>query len=213
MKSVWTAGFFAFAALATLVLVLAGWSVPGSEAQAEGGLPSSAPPGAAPDVGHVPEPEVVAAEAYLRVSGSALKPRDSDAEWASGGAGGCVYVSGGNNLAVFNAPLYLPAGTTVTKLRMYVNDTSVANCIGWFTAYDWSGQIAYEWAVESNTDAGLAWTDVDIPGHVIDYDSYSYVVNWRPYETGAGMQLCGFRIYYNPPGGVEYMPGVMNHLD
>jgi hypothetical protein len=199
--------------LLVLVLVLGGRPAAGMRAQVqpEGSLPSSAPGGLALKSPAAAEPEPAAAEAYLRISGSALKPRDSDAEWASGADGGCIYVSGGNSEVVFNAPLSLTQGSTVTMLRMYVNDTSVESCIGWFTAYDWSGHIAFEWAVQSNTAAGETWFDVDIPDQVIDYGAYSYVVNWRPQDVGPGMQLCGFRIYYNPPGGLKYMPAVMRN--
>ena len=37
-------------------------------------------------------------------------------------------------------------------------------------------------------------------------DPYSCVVNWRPYVLGSEMQLCGFRIFYEPPSTAVYLP-------
>jgi hypothetical protein len=48
--------------------------------------------------------------------------------------------------------------------------------------------------------------------HTVDYTNYSYVVNWRPNDTGSDMQLCGFRIYYYPPtAGVAFLPTVFKN--
>lgn len=212
MNGVSRLGWVAIGLLLVLALVLGGRPAgTRAHAQQEGDLPSSAPSGAGWAESSIArrtaaEPETVEAETSLRIAGSALRPRDGDAVWASGADGGCVYVASGNNQVVFNVPLSLAPGSTVTRLRMLVNDTSAEDCIGWFTAYDWTGHIAYEWAVQSDTMAGETWFDVDIPDHAIDYAAYSYVLNWRPYDTGPGMQLCGFRVFFHPPGGVKYLP-------
>jgi hypothetical protein len=145
--------------------------------------------------------------ASLRIVGSALKPRDSDVQWASSGGGGCVYASSGNQNTVFNTPLYLPQGATVKQLRMYFNDTlTSSNSIVWFTVYDLYGNIVYEWSVSSSGSAGLGYTTTSEFTHTVDYNSYSYVVNWRPYALGSGMQLCGLRLYYHTPPGYTYIP-------
>ena len=46
--------------------------------------------------------------------------------------------------------------------------------------------------------------------HTIDYLSYSYAINWRPFTLGSNTQLCGFRIFYEPPAcGIAVLPLVM----
>jgi hypothetical protein len=145
---------------------------------------------------------------YLRVAGSALRPRGSDVEWRPTGTGACIYASSGDNSRVFNTPVYLPQGATVKRLRMYFDDTNAThNCWGWFTVYDYTGAIEGEWTVTSTGSGGFGYQSTDEFTHTIDYDLYSYVLNWRPYELGSDMQLCGFRIdYYAPPGGAAYLP-------
>jgi hypothetical protein len=43
---------------------------------------------------------------------------------------------------------------------------------------------------------------------VIDYEDYSYVLNWQPRELGSDMQICGFRVYYEYTWGVSFLPNV-----
>ena len=42
--------------------------------------------------------------------------------------------------------------------------------------------------------------------HTVDYNLYSYLVNWRPVVTGATMQLCGFRVFYTIPTPAPGVP-------
>ena len=148
--------------------------------------------------------------AYLRIAGAALKPRESSVEWTGvAGAGGCVYASSGNESAVFNAPVYLPQGATVKYFRMYYDDTHASsNSSAWFTVYDLYGVVQDEWGVSSNGDGGQNYGTTAEFTHTVDYASYSYVVNWRPYELGSDMQVCGFRIYYHTPPGPVFLPFV-----
>jgi len=146
-------------------------------------------------------------DAYVRIAGSALKPRESNVEWTGVGGGGAIYASSGSSYAVFNVPVYLPQGATVTTLRMYYSDTNASvNCSAWFTVYDLYGMIVEEWQVTSAGSAGNGFNDTSEFSHTIDYALYSYVVNWRPYELGSDMQVCGFRIFYETPPGESYVP-------
>lgn len=60
-------------------------------------------------------------------------------------------------------------------------------------------------AERSSGNAGTGFATVYFT-HTLDYESYSYVVNWRPYVLGSEMQLCGFRIFYEPPSTAVYLP-------
>jgi hypothetical protein len=157
---------------------------------------------------HEAEPDLVSA--WLRIPGTTLKPRASDVEWAAGGDGGGIYATSGNQYEWFNAAVYLPQGSTVTMLRVYVGDTNAGKtCQGYFTVYGLYGGIHQEWGGNSAGISGDGWFDVSIPNEVIDYSSYSYVVNWQAAELGSDMVLYGFRLYYTPPGGKAYMPSVL----
>jgi len=101
-------------------------------------------------------PDVVDAssyDSYLRISGAALKPRSSHAEWHE--PGGCIYVSGGWSYVVFNVPLYLPQGATVKYLRMYYADTSTStNSTAQFIVYDVYGAVVQEYGASSTGSPG-----------------------------------------------------------
>jgi hypothetical protein len=148
----------------------------------------------------------------LRVAGSAMRPRDNDVDWAHGYPGeGCTFASSGISARCWTTPLYLPQGSTVKNLRMYFNDTSAANSEGWFTVYDLYGEVVDEWSVQSSGSGGTGLRGSIEFTHTIDYDSYSYVLKWRPNDTGVEMQLCGFRIFYYPPtSGVTFLPIIQN---
>ena len=146
--------------------------------------------------------------AYLRIVGAALKPRESNVEWTgASSAGGCIYASSGFASAVFNVPVTLPQGATVKYVRMYYHDTNASvNSSGWFTVYDLYGQVVDEWQMDSSGDTGNGYVTTAEFTHTIDYGSYSYVLNWRPNDLGASMQICGFRIYYASPSTAIYLP-------
>lgn len=154
------------------------------------------------------EPE--AAEASLiswRITGSALRPRENDVSYSVSSQGGCSYVTSGDASTVWNTPVDLPQGSTIDTLRMYYNDTSDNNSSAWFTVYDLYGNIIQEWPVYSSGNAGSSFNDSTQINHTVDYDVYSYLINWRPSVTGSTMQLCGFRIFYEPPPfGINFLP-------
>lgn len=207
-------------ALAALARGAIGWAQ-GPEGDGPGGLgASSANIPAGFDISSPPDlPAGVKAEdieaaatynASLRIAGSSLRPRASDVEWAASGSGGCVYAASGDQWEVFNTAVYLPQGSTVKYIRMYFYDSNATyNAYAWFTAYDMDGSIAAEWNVQSTGSAGAGSATSAEFTHVVNYELYSYVVNWRPYELGSDMQLCGFRIYYKTPPGYSYLPLVV----
>jgi len=144
-----------------------------------------------------------------RVSGSALRPRDNDVSHSTNNSGGCSYVIGGDANTVWNVPVLLPNGATVDTLRMYYYDTSGSNSSAWFTAYDLYGTIAHEWNVNSSGSTGNGYRDSAAINHKIDYNTYSYLINWRPIVIGSAMQVCGFRVFYEaPPFGASYLPAI-----
>lgn len=144
-----------------------------------------------------------------RVLGSALKPRESDVEYRTNFSGGCAYVTSGDYLTVWNTPLWLPPGAQVERVRMYfVDNDATSDTIGWFSKYDLYGNLVNEWPVGSSGSPGQGYATVQIsPTEVIDYDTYSYALNWRPCATGNTIQLCGFRTYYTaPPLYARFLP-------
>lgn len=146
--------------------------------------------------------DATTAIANFRVPGTALKPRGSDVDYVPTGGGGCFYASAGNSDRVFNTGLYLPQGSNVLVLRMYFDDTSSSNSRSWFTVYDLYGNIVQEWGVSSTGDSGNGFEDTVEISHTIDYSSYSYALSWRPNDLGSDTQLCGFRIFYEPPAHI-----------
>lgn len=142
-----------------------------------------------------------------RVIGSALKPRENDVSYAVNANGSCTYVTAGDSFTVWNVPLDLPQGAEVDTLRMYYNDTSASNMSAWFTVYDLYGNIVEEFSVSSSGDAGNSFNDSAPINHTIDYSIYAYLINWRPVGSGSSLQLCGFRVFYNPPlFGLGFLP-------
>ncbi|HRQ63584.1 MAG TPA: hypothetical protein PKZ76_01740 [Xanthomonadaceae bacterium] len=136
----------------------------------------------------------------LRVTGSALRPRDSGNSVDVSAAGGCTYNSGGSAFGVLNTPLQLRDGTEILSLRMYYSDTSASNSIGWFTIYDLYGAIVTEFPVSSSGNFGNSFNDSAAINHVVNNSVYAYALNWRPNVAGTQMQLCGFRIFlFEPP--------------
>lgn len=146
-----------------------------------------------------------------RVTGSTLKPRENNVSYGVDSNGSCVYITGGSAFTVWNIPVQLENGSRVDTLRMYYYDTSASNTTAWFTIYDLYGAIVQEWAVSSNTSGGNSFNDSDQINHTVDYSVYSYVLNWRPVVSGSSIQLCGFRVFYEPVlFNVGYIPAVLN---
>lgn len=124
-----------------------------------------------------------------------------------GFGGACSYVTSGDAFSVWNTPVSLPEGSVVHSLRIYYYDTSTANSSSWFTIYDSNGSIVQEWSASTTGNSGSGFSDSAVISHTIDYDQYSYLLNWRPNGTGSSLQLCGFRLFYEPPPfGVAFMP-------
>ncbi len=212
-------------ALAGLAALLAGlFSAAPTAAQSDadptpsGPWSSSAEPGAetatdgaGPGEGQAPaSPEGVALVSW-RVTGSALKPRENNTSYSVNSNGSCTYVTAGSNFTVWNTPVHLPNGAVVNTLRMYYYDASDSNTTAWFTIYDLYGTIVQEWSVSSTSNLGNSFNDSAQINHTIDYSIYSYVLNWRPNVAGSTLQLCGFRVFYQPPPfGLSFLPIVEN---
>ena len=148
----------------------------------------------------------------FRISGSTLRPRSSDVDWGWGSGGGCMYAKAGNSFTIFNTSLHLPQGSNILAMRMYYDDTSSSDSVGWFSIYNLYGELVDEWAVTSVGDTGNGFNDTEVFSHTIDYLSYSYVLNWRPGDLGSDTQLCGFRLFLEPPPftfSAAFMPLVL----
>ena len=143
--------------------------------------------------------------ASLRISGSALRPRDDTTEFTVGSQGGCVYVTSGDSYTVWNTPLVLPQDAVIEYLRLYFHDTSATDMESWITVYDLFGQIVAEWRLTSVGTGGDGYTTSDLINHTVNHFSYSYVFNWRPKDLGSDTQLCGLRVWYFDP--VVFMDG------
>ncbi len=134
-----------------------------------------------------------------RITGSAFRPRQDDVDYSVNSSGGCVYITGGDSSTVWNHKLTLPQGARINTVRMYYNDTSSSDSTGWLTIYDLYGAIVQEWSVSSVGSAGNSFNDTVAIDHSVDYNAEAYLLNWRPSTSGAGMQLCGFRVFYVDP--------------
>jgi hypothetical protein len=145
----------------------------------------------------------------LSITGSALRPRSSITEFDWGGSGGCIFAQT-ESFTIFNTAVMLPQGSTVEQVRFYYNDTSAStNSIAWFTIYDFYGNLVDEWSMSSTGSAGQGFSDSVTISHTIDYDNYSYLLNWRSNVLGDSMQLCGIRIFYDPPPlFAQFLPAV-----
>jgi hypothetical protein len=155
-------------------------------------------------------PEAAAPEASWvswRVTGTALRPREHDVNYDTSITGACAYAASGDASTVWNTVVILPQGSTVGTLRMYYRDTSASNTTAWLTVYDLYGQIVHEWPVTSSGSTGNGYNDSPTINHTVDYNLYSYLINWRPVVAGTTMQVCGFRLFYEPPPfGINFLP-------
>jgi hypothetical protein len=202
------------AATLALVMAVVGIAAGAGQTQApEGSDPPLQPPGTGPSgqEGAPPLPAGptegeragavldLSAYAFWSINGGALKPRVSDVEWHIGGGGGCTYASSGDFYTWWSTPVYLPHGATLRYFRMYYNDQNFSvDCEAYLTAYDLYGDIVDEWGV-SSSGTGMSYATTDELDHVVDYNSYSYVINWQPNDSGDDMQVCGFKVYYERP--------------
>ncbi|HZK17128.1 MAG TPA: hypothetical protein VFC66_02685 [Anaerolineaceae bacterium] len=136
---------------------------------------------------------------HYNVAGSALRPRDSSVDWADGGSGGCLYKTSGDESQIFNLHLNIPHGARIDYLTLSYYDTSSRNSTAWITRYDDMGGVENVSIVQSKETAGYGSRGSTFVNHVVDNVNYSYVLNWRPNETGSTMMLCGLRVAYRLP--------------
>ena len=156
------------------------------------------------------QPEARAILRSHRIAGSAFQPRKSRVDFSINTSGGCIYAEN-NPFDGFNTPIWLPQGAVINLVRMYFHDTSASNSQAWFTVYDSYGNIVQEWSVSSSGNLGNSFNDTPEILHTVDYNLYSYLLNWRPVVAGSTMQLCGFRIFYEPPPfSAQFLPYVTN---
>jgi hypothetical protein len=147
-----------------------------------------------------PRAQFSAGEAYLSLSGSALRPGASNVGWQYHSAGGCVYASDGDEYTVWNAAVHLPQGAVVNRMRMYAYDSSSSSdSQAWFTVFDTWGNVEDEWEVGTSGSAGQRAWSTEIFDHQVDNTRYTYLVKWQPSALGSAMRLCGFLFSYFPP--------------
>ncbi|HEC07871.1 MAG TPA: hypothetical protein ENJ12_13525 [Thiolapillus brandeum] len=153
-----------------------------------------------------PYPNTTGTRRSLRLAGSVFKPRRGGVGYeAISGAGGCIRATS-DAYTVFTAPVILPQGAAVEYVRMYVKDSNATiDTQGWFTVYDLNGEVEKEYSMTSSGSGGHGYwtTDKIDPVQYIDYNNYSYVLNWRPYADDGSIVLCGFRLYYYMPSLVR----------
>lgn len=130
---------------------------------------------------------------YLHVAGTALRPRDNRVPWRYGG-NGCVYAEDTSDL--LNTHLQLPDGSLVEYVRIYYYDSVAATSCAWLTRYDDGAAYADVLTVCSTGSSGYGQALSNQSDHIVDNLAYSYVLNWRPYAPGPGLQLCGLRVAY-----------------
>ncbi|NLB71979.1 MAG: hypothetical protein GX797_08265 [Chloroflexi bacterium] len=56
---------------------------------------------------------------YIHVHGSGMTSRNSNVDWASDESSGCIYLSSGNPLEIFNIHLDIPDRSRIDYLRVY----------------------------------------------------------------------------------------------
>lgn len=135
---------------------------------------------------------------YYHVTGTALRPRESSVNWASGNPG-CLYLTSGDSSVVFNIHMDIPNGARVDYLRIFYYDTNATNSTAWVTQYDDAGGVSDITSVDSDGNAGYGTMLSPLLEHIVDSVNYSYLLNWRSNVIGTTMQLCGLRVAYRLP--------------
>jgi len=160
----------------------------------------------------IPEQDAPQGTSYLQVAGAAMRPESSDlVEWKVNPTYlGCIYASSGDPNQWWNAPVFPPQGATISMVRVYWFDgsSSYEGRVG-FGVVDGTGYVVHSWLENSSGNSGNGYVDIPLPNHVVDYSNYSYIVWWRPNLLGDTMEICGFRLYYTTPGGVQYLPSIL----
>lgn len=132
---------------------------------------------------------------YAFVAGSALRPRNSTADWMVASSGGCLYTNALGE--IFNVDLQLPDGATIEFLRLYYYDTSADDNRAWVTSYDGAGNYSDLITVASTGNVGYGQALSASPSVVVDNYSNNYVLQWTSDTAGNTSQLCGLRVFYS----------------
>lgn len=182
-----------------LILLFAGFAGPllaGNEAD----------PMAAKSAVAVPKPlavkeaaPAVAGSTSLRISSLAFRAVSSGAnmEYYSPGY---MYASS-SPVVAWDAPVYLPQGAVVTKVRMYYYNTNATiTCEAFFEFFDLASE-SYVVPADflSTQSSGLGFDDSATFNHTIDNTKYGYTVGWRSNVADNTMRLKGIEIFYTPP--------------
>jgi hypothetical protein len=141
-----------------------------------------------------------AATISLRIPGTALRPRDSTVTFS--GTGGTGMYATSNPGMEWNAPLYLPQGAVIVKVRMfYIDNNQTYNCNGYFIVSGFTGTPVVYSNSSSGSSSSVAYVDIQVGNHTVDYSNYVYMLVWVPFVADPSMVLVGFEIFYTPPPG------------
>ncbi len=134
---------------------------------------------------------------YFHVLGATLKPRDSANSYVYA-FNGCIYVSAGA-LGRLQFPVTIPDGSTVKYLRIYYNDTAVADDLtAWLTQYS-PGQSSTDLtSISSSGSAGFGTALSAEITHVVD-NQLNYTINVGWGANNSTQQICGVRVAYYAP--------------
>lgn len=106
---------------------------------------------------------------------------------------------------IFTLQIHLPEGARIDYLRLYFYDSNPgADSNAWITTYDGAGNTDDIVLVSSSGSGGYGQSLSAYINHVVDNATYTYVLNWRPFELDARMRLMGMRVAYLPAGGATY---------
>ena len=135
---------------------------------------------------------------YFYVPGTTLRARDSATGWDYSGTG-CAFSVGGTD-RILNTELQIPEGSTIKYLRIYYNDTSVADdVVGYISRYD-TGTSTEDLISVASTGAGGVGTALSAEiTHVVDNFGYAYVLIGWPGASSSQVQICGLRVAYYAP--------------
>jgi hypothetical protein len=102
---------------------------------------------------------------------------------------------------VLNLHLDIPTGARIDYLRIFYYDSSPSDSIAWVTTYDGAGGLSDLTSVASSGAAGYGTNLSGFVNHIVNNLDNAYVLNWRPYQLGSSMRLCGLRVAYRLPTG------------
>ncbi len=143
---------------------------------------------------------------YLNYSGTVFRPRSSLATWNY--LQHCL-VDTSSADKVFNVPIHLPQGARIDYLSFsYLdlkNETN-ANSQAYLAIYDGHGGITDLVALYSENSNRYNTTTSPFIGHIVDNETYSYVLSYKAIVKDADMRLCGMRVAYRVPAENVFLP-------